>query len=327
MDIVEKRSEVLDNLILKEIYGSYDRNINLIKDELDISIELKENTLALTGEERLVDLGLKLIDRLKGIIIEGKTLDIQDIRYSIDLLVNHEDINIKNFLNYPIGRNAMGREIKPKTFGQRRYIEAMKKNEIVFGIGPAGTGKTYLAMAMAVDALKNKRVSRIILTRPAVEAGEKLGFLPGDMQDKVDPYLRPIYDALFDILGVEIYEKYIEKGAIEVAPLAYMRGRTLESAYIILDEAQNTTKEQMKMLLTRLGNNSKLVVTGDITQIDLSGKDSGLKNVTKILKNIRGIDFVYLSKKDVVRHHIVQKIIEAYERYEGKNGKTKNINR
>jgi len=327
LEIVEKYIYDLDKDVIRELYGDFDKNINLIKSELDISIEIKENTLKLVGEKELVDLGKKLIARLGDVVKEKKILDSQDIRYSIDLLINNSGIDMKNFLDYSICKNAKGKEIRPKTFGQRRYIEAMRENHIVFGIGPAGTGKTYLAVAMAAKALKNKEVSRIILTRPAVEAGEKLGFLPGDLQEKVDPYLRPIYDALFDILGVDSFKKYMNRGVIEIAPLAYMRGRTLDSAYIVLDEAQNTTNEQMKMLLTRIGFNSKLIVTGDITQTDLKGYNSGLKNIGKILKGIKGIDFIYLTKRDVVRHHIVQKIIEAYERYEDVNDKTKSINR
>lgn len=320
MDIAEKSIVIDDELVLRELFGNLDRNIRLIKDELDISITPKDNSLILTGPEEFVDLGLELIGALVEVIDKKKTLYVSDIRHSIDILINNRQVDIKNFLNYSIGKTSKGKEIKPKTWGQRRYVDSMLKNDIVFGIGPAGTGKTYLAMAMAADALKNKKVSRIILTRPAVEAGESLGFLPGDLQEKVDPYLRPVYDALFDILGFDSTRRYMDRGVIEVAPLAYMRGRTLESAYVILDEAQNTTNEQMKMILTRLGYGSKLIVTGDITQVDLSKRDSGLRNITKILKDIKGIDFIYLSKEDIVRHHIVQKIIEAYERYDKRNG-------
>src|SRR5699024_1876805 len=216
--------------------------------------------------------------------------------------------------------SSTGKSIKPKTLGQKRYIDSMKDNDVVFGIGPAGTGKTYLAMAKAIQAFKNKEIDRIILTRPAVEAGENLGFLPGDLQEKVDPYLRPIYDALFEILGVDNYIKYMERGLIEVAPLAYMRGRTLDSSYVILDEAQNTTNEQMKMFLTRLGFGSKAIITGDITQIDLpKGKKSGLAIVSNILKDIEGIDIVLLSKSDIVRHTLVQRIVEAYDKFENEN--------
>jgi len=221
---------------------------------------------------------------------------------------------------------ARGKPVKAKTYGQKEYVNAIKENTIVFGIGPAGTGKTYLAVAMAVTAFRNKEVNRIIITRPAVEAGEKLGFLPGDLQNKVDPYLRPLYDALYEILGLENYQKYMEKGMIEIAPLAYMRGRTLDDSFIILDEAQNTTPEQMKMFLTRIGYSSKAIVTGDITQIDLPGdKKSGLKEVIKILKGIKGIEFVFLTEKDVIRHELVQKIIKAYEKYDNENESNKKI--
>lgn len=243
----------------------------------------------------------------------------QEIIYAIQLVLEGQEDTLKELLNQTICITTAGKAIKPKTIGQKMYVNSIKANDIVFGIGPAGTGKTYLAMAMAITSFKNKEVNRIILTRPAVEAGESLGFLPGDLQEKVDPYLRPLYDSLYDILGAETYAKYMERGLIEVAPLAYMRGRTLDSSFVILDEAQNTTSEQMKMFLTRLGFGSKAIITGDITQIDLpKGKNSGLKQVTEILKDIKGIDFIYLTKKDVIRHQLVQKIIEAYDIYENK---------
>ena len=246
-------------------------------------------------------------------------MEKQDLRYAIRLIVEGKDDSIKELLNEVVCVTSTGKSIKPKTLGQKRYLDAIRRSDIVFGIGPAGTGKTYLAVAMAAQAFKNKEVNRIILTRPAVEAGESLGFLPGDLQEKIDPYLRPIYDALFDILGYENYIRYMEKGLIEVAPLAYMRGRTLDNAYVILDEAQNTTNEQMKMFLTRLGYGSKAIITGDVTQVDLpKGKESGLKTVLKILKDIEGIDLIYLSKFDIVRHPLVQRIIEAFEKYENK---------
>lgn len=319
IDIKQKDITIDDTNIIKELYGIFDRNIRIIEKELEVNINLKEGTLKVSGATDNVNLVDKLIPKLIKIIEEKKILKVQDVRYSIDSLISSKDKNIKDLLNCEVGRTASGKPVKPKTWGQKRYIDSMYENDVVFGIGPAGTGKTYLAMAMAIQALRNKEVQRIILTRPAVEAGENLGFLPGDLQEKVDPYLRPIYDALFDILGINLYEKYVERGLIEVAPLAYMRGRTLESAYIILDEAQNTTNEQMKMLLTRIGIGSKLVVTGDITQIDLKkNQDSGLKTAENILKEVEGIDFIYLSNKDIVRHHIVQKIVEAYEKHENR---------
>ncbi|MCG4585946.1 PhoH family protein, partial [Anaerosalibacter bizertensis] len=271
------------------------------------------------GEELAVELVERLIYKLADILKRQKKLTKQELMYTIQLIYKGKEDKVKELLDDIICITASGKAIKPKTLGQKRYVDAIKNNDIVFGIGPAGTGKTYLAMAMAVNAFRNNEVKRIILTRPAVEAGESLGFLPGDLQEKVDPYLRPIYDALFDILGFETYVKFVEKGLIEVAPLAYMRGRTLDSSYVILDEAQNTTNEQMKMFLTRLGFGSKAIITGDITQVDLpKGKSSGLKTVSKILEGVDGIDFVNLTKLDVVRHPLVQKIIEAYDEYEGK---------
>src|SRR5690554_5225269 len=261
----------------------------------------------------------KLFENLISMVKQQNKVDIQDIAYAIDIIKKGKHDNLKSLLDDVVCITASGKSIKPKTFGQKRYVDSMRKHDVVFGIGPAGTGKTYLAMAMAVQAFKNREVNRIILTRPAVEAGENLGFLPGDLQEKVDPYLRPIYDALFEILGVDTYLKFFEKGLIEVAPLAYMRGRTLDSAYVILDEAQNTTNEQMKMFLTRLGFGSKAIITGDITQIDLiRGKESGLKTVRGILEDVKGIDFINLTSSDIVRHPLVQRIINAYEIHEGR---------
>nr|WP_084489493.1 PhoH family protein [Clostridiisalibacter paucivorans] len=291
----------------------------MIEGELDVNIISRDGEIRIIGPENNVTIAEKLINKLIDIIEKEGKLTKQTIRYSINLVSQGQEEKIKDLLNDIICVTASGKTLKPKTLGQRRYVNAIKNNDIVFGIGPAGTGKTYLAVAMAINSFKNKEVDRIILTRPAVEAGEKLGFLPGDLQDKVDPYLRPLHDALFDILGAESYLKYKERGLIEIAPLAYMRGRTLDSSFVILDEAQNTTPEQMKMFLTRLGYGSRAIITGDITQIDLpKGKVSGLKQVSKILDSIKGINFIYLDKNDVVRHRLVQRIIEAYEKFEKK---------
>lgn len=322
-EVIEKKTiEIEDYNIIKEIFGDYDENINIIKEELNIDIVVREDKIELFGKEKWIDIGEKLILNLIEIIKKEKKINKEDIRHSLQLLLEGNGNYAKELLNKVVCVTASGKSIKPKTLGQKRYVDSIKNHDIVFGIGPAGTGKTYLAMAMAVQAMKNNEVSRIIITRPAVEAGESLGFLPGDLQEKVDPYLRPIYDALFEILGAETCAKFIEKGLIEIAPLAYMRGRTLDSAYVILDEAQNTTNEQMKMFLTRLGFGSKAIVTGDITQIDLAvGRKSGLKEITKILNEVRGIDFIYLTKTDIVRHPLIQRIIEAYEKHEAKNEK------
>lgn len=316
-EIEEISIPIDDNRIVAEIFGELDENIDLIEKELNIGIKLGDGRLKLKGERKDIELGERLIFNLIDTIKLQDKLDRQDLNYAIKLVVQGEERKIKELLNQTICVTSTGKSIKPKTLGQKQYVDAIRRNDIVFGIGPAGTGKTYLAMAMAVHAFKNKEVDRIILTRPAVEAGENLGFLPGDLQEKVDPYLRPIYDALFEIFGAENYLKNMERGLIEVAPLAYMRGRTLDSSYVILDEAQNTTNEQMKMFLTRLGFGSKAIITGDITQVDLpKGKDSGLKTVSRILKDVKGIDIVHLSKLDIVRHPLVQRIIEAYEKLE-----------
>ncbi|MGI6698490.1 MAG: PhoH family protein [Clostridiales bacterium] len=304
---------------MMELFGNFDENVKMIEDSLKVDIIARGNEVKIKGGEERVKLAEKLINNLIGMLQKGEQLDAQSISYAIGLVMAGHEEKIKDLGSEVICLTHRGKQIRSKTLGQKNYIEAMKKCDIVFSIGPAGTGKTYLAIAMAVSAMRNREVSRIILTRPAVEAGEKLGFLPGDLQDKVDPYLRPLYDALYDILGGETYMKYRERGVIEVAPLAYMRGRTLDDSFIILDEAQNTTPEQMKMFLTRMGFGSKIVVTGDITQIDLpTGKNSGLVEATKILKGIKGLDIVYLSEKDVVRHHMVQKIVLAYDRYNAK---------
>lgn len=306
------------------LFGNFDENIKLIEEGLDVKIVLRGGIIKITGEEKNVESANKLFNKLMGMIEKGDVITTQNVLYTMNMIEAGEEEKLKSLMSDIVCITARGKQIRCKTYGQMRYVEAIRKNQIVFGIGPAGTGKTYLAMAMAITAMKNKEVGRIILTRPAVEAGEKLGFLPGDLQEKVDPYLRPLYDALYDILGAEVFQKYMEKGLIEVAPLAYMRGRTLDDSFIILDEAQNTTPEQMKMFLTRIGFGSKAVITGDVTQIDLPrGKKSGLKEVMEILKGIEGIEFVMLSEEDVIRHPLVAKIIKAYEIYEKNMGENK----
>ena len=308
-----------DEEVHKELFGNLDENIKIIEESFNVNISLKSEFIEIIGEPRDIEMVKVLLTNLVDIIRKQQTLDKKTLIYSIELIKSGDLRSVGDLLNNTLVYTSMGKPIKAKTVGQAKYIESINNNDIVFGIGPAGTGKTYLAVAAAVREFKNKKVNRIILTRPAVEAGESLGFLPGDLQMKVDPYLRPLYDALFEILGQETYNKYVEKGMIEIAPLAYMRGRTLDSAFIILDEAQNTTNEQMKMFLTRLGYGSKVVVTGDITQIDLPrGKASGLKNVLKILDGVKGIDIIYLGKKDIVRHPLVQRIITAYEKFENR---------
>ncbi|MGB9780786.1 PhoH family protein [Caldanaerobacter sp.] len=308
----------IDNMEdIVNLFGSFDENIKLIEKGLDVKIVVRGGTIRITGEEKNVDSANKLFAKLMDMVRRGDVITTQNVLYTLSLIDEGEEEKLKEIMSDIVCITARGKQIRCKTYGQLKYVEAIRNNQIVFGIGPAGTGKTYLAMAMAITALKNKEVGRIILTRPAVEAGEKLGFLPGDLQEKVDPYLRPLYDALYDILGADVFQKYMEKGLIEVAPLAYMRGRTLDDSFIILDEAQNTTPEQMKMFLTRIGFGSKAVITGDVTQIDLpKGKKSGLKEVMEILKGIEGIEFVMLSEQDVIRHPLVAKIIKAYEEYE-----------
>jgi len=302
------------------LFGSFDENIKMIENEFSVAVVSRGSELKVTGDAENVSRASKAINGLLTLINKGETLSEQNIRYVISLVGEGNEDKLESMSSDCICISAKGKPIKPKTLGQKRYTQAIRDNTIVFGVGPAGTGKTYLAVAMAVTAFRQKQVNRIILTRPAVEAGEKLGFLPGDLQQKVDPYLRPLYDALFDMLGAESFQKYQERGAIEVAPLAYMRGRTLDDSFIILDEAQNTTREQMKMFLTRLGFNSKMVITGDVTQVDLpDGKKSGLVEVIKILKNIKDIDVIRFSEKDVVRHRLVQDIVKAYEKSEQRN--------
>lgn len=323
---MEKSIEINDINLMSIVFGKLDENINLIEKELALNIKSRADKIFVSGEEDAVEDGIVLLTNLVETARKQNNLSLSDVRYAISLIKNNEKRPVSELLKDTLVYTSMGKPIRAKTLGQKRYIDNINNNDIVFGIGPAGTGKTYLAMAAAVRAFKAKEVNRIILTRPAVEAGENLGFLPGDLQNKVDPYLRPLYDALFEILGHDTYNNLFEKGLIEVAPLAYMRGRTLDSAFVILDEAQNTTNEQMKMFLTRLGYGSKAIVTGDVTQIDLpSGKQSGLKTVLKILAGVKGIGITYLNKNDIVRHALVQRIIDAYEKYENTNDKGKKV--
>ncbi len=302
---------VKDMLTVKNIVGQLDQNINLIMEKLDVKLSISDDTFKIDGENSEIAKNVLMVLSKKS---KSGDVDLNDISYIIDLAREHRENEVLNLNDKPIAFTANGRSLFPKTIGQKRYIESINNNDIVFGTGPAGTGKTYLAIALACQAFRNKQFERIILTRPAVEAGESLGFLPGDLKEKVDPYLRPVYDALFEIIGGEQYQKYIEKGLIEIAPLAYMRGRTLDKSFIILDEAQNTTPEQMKMFLTRLGYSSKMVITGDLTQTDLPrGKMSGLKNAIELLRHTKGIGIEELQKVDIVRHPLVRKVIEVYE--------------
>ena len=313
---IERIEDVID------IFGSFDENIKLIEHELDVSVVSRDDQLKISGEAENVLYAVKAVQGLLGLAGRKETITEQNVRYIINLVKAGNEEHINDIARDVLCVTAKGKPIKPKTLGQKRYVDAIKKNTITLGIGPAGTGKTYLAVAAAVAAFRDKQVNRIILTRPAVEAGERLGFLPGDLQSKVDPYLRPLYDALFDMLGAETYNKYLERGSIEVAPLAYMRGRTLDDSFIILDEAQNTSREQMKMFLTRLGFGSKVVITGDITQIDLPRDTvSGLKEAMRVLDGVEDIAICRLNEADVVRHVIVQRIIKAYEEDEKRKGK------
>lgn len=297
------------------LFGSFDENVRLIESEFKVTISNREGELRVNGEVEDTMLAVKALNALLTISNRGEPITEQNVRYVISLVRAGQEERISELTQDVICISSKGRPIKPKTIGQKKYIESVLKNTITIGVGPAGTGKTYLAVAAAVAAFRERKVNRIILTRPAVEAGERLGFLPGDLQSKVDPYLRPLYDALFDMLGAETYQKYLERGNIEVAPLAYMRGRTLDDAFIILDEAQNTTPEQMKMFLTRMGVGSKVVVTGDVTQIDLPDKvRSGLIDALHVLRDVEGIAQVRLTEKDVVRHRLVQQIVKAYEK-------------
>ena len=307
----------IDPKIAPVLFGEYDQNLKDIAAALEVMLSARGNTLFLAGEEQKVDEALAVLEQLRNQAEKGAILGPHEIRYTVDVLRRNkpQQNGEIDFSATPIQVTNRGKRITPRTFGQKAYVEAIRDHVLTFGIGPAGTGKTYLAVAMAVAALQSKQVNRLVLTRPAVEAGEKLGFLPGDLQEKVDPYLRPLTDALFDILGAELYQRYMERRVIEIAPLAYMRGRTLDDSFIILDEAQNTTTEQMKMFLTRMGWGSKVVVTGDITQIDLPrGQASGLVEAAEVLRDVAGIAFVYLGERDVVRHEMVQKIIKAYDR-------------
>ena len=300
-----------------EAFGSFDENIRKIEDAFQVRVLNRGDEIKVQGEEEQVDRGVRAVDGLLGLAAKGEAIDEQKVRYLIDLVKSGNEDKIGTMAQDVVCVTAKGKPIKAKTLGQQRYLRAIEKHTITLGVGPAGTGKTYLAVAEAVAAFRAKAVNRIILTRPAVEAGERLGFLPGDLQNKVDPYLRPLYDALFDMLGPETYSKYLERGNIEVAPLAYMRGRTLDDSFIILDEAQNTTREQMKMFLTRLGFGSKIVITGDITQIDLPrDKVSGLKDAIRVLDGVEDIAICRLSASDVVRHALVQRIVAAYDQYE-----------
>ncbi len=299
-----------------ELFGNFDENLKLIEREYGVALVFRDSELKVSGEDpQAVDRAVRTLRSLITLVGSGETLTEQNVRYCMRMVAEDSEDKVARLAGDCICITSKGKPIKPKTVGQRTYCDDIKGNTITIGVGPAGTGKTYLAVAMAVTAFRAQEVNRIILTRPAVEAGEKLGFLPGDLQQKVDPYLRPLYDALFDMLGAETYQRYVERGNIEVAPLAYMRGRTLDDSFIILDEAQNTTNEQMKMFLTRLGFNSKMVITGDITQIDLpDGKRSGLKDAVRILKGVNDIAIFRFTEKDVVRHKLVQDIIRAYER-------------
>lgn len=317
--------EINNTELLMSLFGNFDKNRKYIETRFDLKIKTEDGNISLNGEQVNVSLAKELIREILEILKKEKHIDFQSLKYHADMLVRENKDIIKSALDEVIVTTANGKPIKPKTLGQKAYINMIKNKDVVFGIGPAGTGKTYLAVAMAIRAFKNNEINRIILTRPAVEAGESLGFLPGDLQDKVDPYLRPLYDALFEIFGFETYQNLVEKAIIEVAPLAYMRGRTLDNSFVILDEAQNTTYEQMKMFLTRLGYGSKAIITGDITQIDLPrGKNSGLKSASRILRKVKGIDFMEFTSIDVVRHPLVQRIIEAYEEDDKKRKEVSN---
>ena len=313
--VVERivNAERLEDIIA--VFGSFDENIRRIEDALDVRIINRSTDLKVSGDEEMVDKAVRTLEGLLALASKGEAIDEQRVRYLITLVSEGNDAQVEQMTKDVVCITAKGKPIKAKTVGQQKYMKAIAKNTVTIGVGPAGTGKTYLAVAAAVAAFRERTVNRIVLTRPAVEAGERLGFLPVDLQNKVDPYLRPLYDALYEMLGAETFQKYQERGSIEVAPLAYMRGRTLDDSFIILDEAQNTTREQMKMFLTRLGFGSKIVITGDITQIDLpEDKTSGLKDAIRVLDGVKDIAICRLTAADVVRHALVQEIISAYER-------------
>lgn len=315
LELELKISEEFVSLVFENI----DRYSNIIEDEFNVSLILRESSIKILGEKEEVERADRVLKSIIDHIEKEKRIDEARVTYTIELVKKDQQENLNELKGDLIIVTNTGKYLKAKTLGQQEYIDKIRKNDIVFGIGPAGTGKTYLAIALAIKAFKDGDVEKIILTRPALEAGESLGFLPGDLQEKIDPYLRPLYDALFDIMGAESFYRHKEKGLIEVAPLAYMRGRTLEKAFIILDEGQNTTKEQMKMFLTRLGNGSKMVITGDLTQIDLPrGKESGLREASNILKEIKGIGFNYFEEGDIVRNKLVMKIVRAYDEFEKK---------
>lgn len=321
--MIEKTIQVerMENVI--SVFGSFDQNLRIIESELNVKVLDRENQIHILGEAENVLYAEKAINGLLMLSARGENIDAQNVRYILKLVRRGQETKIDELAGDVVCITAKGKPIKPKTLGQKTYCESISGNTITLGIGPAGTGKTYLAVAEAVAAFRAEQVNRIILTRPAVEAGERLGFLPGDLQSKVDPYLRPLYDALYEMLGTDTYQKYMERGNIEVAPLAYMRGRTLDDSFIILDEAQNTSREQMKMFLTRLGFGSKMVITGDITQIDLPpDKQSGLKVAMRVLDKVEDIGICHLTGADVIRHQLVQRIIEAYEDFDSKNPQT-----
>lgn len=314
--MAEKKVHVENAEQLSALFGQLDGNVSNIQKQYNVTVVSRDGDLKIIGDEPAISDAAKALEALLRMSGKGQPLSEQTIRYVTSMVADGIEKELEELGGDGICLTSSGKIVRPRTVGQKRYLDSIKNNTIVLGIGPAGTGKTYLAVAMAVKAFREHRVKKIILTRPAVEAGEKLGFLPGDMQDKVDPYLRPLYDALFDMFGAESFSRYMEKGIIEVAPLAYMRGRTLDEAFIILDEAQNTTSEQIKMFLTRLGNDSRMVITGDITQIDLpDARKSGLVEAMKILKAIDDIDIHRFTEKDVVRHKLVQDIIKAYDKF------------